>query len=49
MEQIKNYLLPKLTEDLFTNEAKSSIALSKEITNKVNELVGSTWKRGSTK
>ena len=37
MEQIKNYL--------FTNEAKSSIALSKEI---ANELVGSTWKRGST-
>lgn len=41
MKQIDNYLLPRLTEDLFTNEAKSSIALSKEVANKINELVDS--------
>ena len=39
MEQIKHYILPDVTEDLHINEAKSSIALTKEVANKINELV----------
>lgn len=39
MEQIKHYILPDVTEDLHIREAKSSIALTKEVANKINELV----------
>lgn len=40
MEKITKFNLPEVTEDLFITEAKSSIALSKEVANKINELVG---------
>lgn len=39
MNKIERYLLPEATEDLFKTEAKSSIALTKEVANKINELV----------
>lgn len=39
MEQIKYYMLPEVTEDLHINEAKSSIALTKGVAAKINELV----------
>lgn len=39
MKQIDNYMLPRISEFLYENEAISSIALTKEIANKINELV----------
>lgn len=39
MEQIKKFNLPEATEDLHISEAKSSIALTKEVASKINELV----------
>lgn len=39
MEKITKFNLPEVTEDLHINEAKSSIALTKEVANKINELV----------
>ena len=39
MKQIEKYMLPKQTNDLYKNEAISSISLSKEVASKINELV----------
>lgn len=39
MNEIRHYMLPLLTEKLYDNEARSSIALTKEVANKINELV----------
>lgn len=39
MKQIEKYLLPRVTEDLLHLEAQSSIHLTKEVANKINELV----------
>lgn len=39
MKEIKHYLIPKLTEHLYEKEAISSIALTKGIAEKINELV----------
>lgn len=39
METIEKFTLPKVTEDMFLTEAKSSVALTKEVANKINELV----------
>ena len=41
MEQIKKFTLPTVTNSLYTNEAISSIYLTKEIANKINELIDS--------
>lgn len=39
MEQIKHYVLPENTNRLYKEEAISSIGLSREIANKINELI----------
>lgn len=39
MKNINHYMIPRLTQQLYENEARSSIALSKEVANKVNEIV----------
>lgn len=39
MKKIDKYVLPDHTNSLYQNEARSSIALAKEVTDKVNELV----------
>lgn len=39
MKEIKHYMLPKLTSELYEKEAISSIALTKGIADKINELV----------
>ena len=39
MERITKFNLPEVTEDLHIKEAKSSIALTKEVASKINELV----------
>ena len=39
MEQIKHFMLPDHTNSLYENEAISSIALTKEVGDKINELV----------
>lgn len=39
MKQIEHFMLPKVSEDLFINEAKSSISLTKEVATKINELI----------
>lgn len=39
METITKFNLPEVSEDLFKSEAKSSISLTKEVANKINELV----------
>lgn len=39
MNEIRHYMLPLLTEKLYEKEAVSSIALTKEIASKINELV----------
>lgn len=40
MKEIRNYILPLMTEKLYEKEAISSIALTKEIASKINEIVG---------
>jgi len=39
MKNINHYMLPKITDSLYSNEARSAIALSKGIAEKVNEIV----------
>ena len=39
MKEIKEFMLPEHTNSLYTNEAISSIALTKEVAGKINELV----------
>ena len=39
MKQLTHYMLPKLTSHLYDKEAISSIALTKEIANKINEVI----------
>lgn len=39
MEKIEHYMLPKVTEDLYRNEAISSIALTKGIAEKINAII----------
>ena len=39
MEKIKHFILPEHTNELYKNEAISSISLTKEVANKINELV----------
>ena len=39
MKNLNHYMLPRLTEDLYVKEGRSSIALTKEVANKINELV----------
>lgn len=39
MEYINKFMLPRLTEDMYEKEAISSIHLTKEIANKINELI----------
>lgn len=39
MQEIKEFMLPEHTNSLYTNEAISSIALTKEVAEKINELV----------
>ena len=39
MKQIKGYLLPKDTERLYKDEAISSVALSREVAEKLNEVI----------
>lgn len=41
MNNIKHFTLPTVTNNLYNNEAISSIYLTKEIANKINELVDS--------
>ena len=49
MEQIKKFNLPEVSEDLFKTEAKSSISLTKEVANKINELVEAYNKLNDTR
>lgn len=39
MKELKHFLLPENTNTLYTKEAISSIALTKDVANKINELV----------
>lgn len=39
MKEIKHYVLPQHTNELYKNEAISSISLTKEVASKINELV----------
>lgn len=39
MDKIKNFILPQHTNSLYEKEAISSIALTKDVANKINELV----------
>lgn len=39
MNEIKHYVLPEHTNTLYKEEARSSIALTKEVADKINELV----------
>ena len=39
MKEIRHYMLPLLTEKLYEKEAISSIALTKDVASKINELV----------
>ena len=39
MNTIKHFLLPENTNDLYKKEARSSIALTKEVADKINEIV----------
>lgn len=39
MKEIKHYMLPRISEGLYDKESISSIALTKEIAKKINELV----------
>lgn len=39
MENIKHFVLPEHTNNLYKNEAISSISLTKEVASKINELV----------
>lgn len=39
MKEIKHFMLPEHTNDLYKNEAISSISLTKEVASKINELV----------
>lgn len=39
MNEIKHFMLPSHTNNLYKNEARSSLALTKDVANKINELV----------
>lgn len=39
MEQIKHYILPENTNELYKNEAISSIGLTRDVADKINEIV----------
>lgn len=39
MKKLKHFILPENTNSLYKKEARSSIALTKEVANKINELV----------
>lgn len=39
MEQIKKFMLPEHTNNLYEKEAISSISLTKEVANKINEII----------
>ena len=48
MKNIKHFMLPEHTNDLYKNEAISSISLTKEVASKINELVDAYNKLNQT-
>jgi len=48
MKEIKHFMLPEHTNELYKNEAISSISLTKEVASKINELVDAYNKLNQT-